>query len=92
MTRAAKRRKPKVRSSVHVRKKKISVALSALAFIALILGTGPALPGPTYVLLTPSRTAQCEQCPRRGLTGYDIAYFDGTTQLIVSGRPIKTLR
>jgi len=63
--------------------KKISVALSALAFIALILGTGPALAGPTYVLLTTIPVPPSASNVQGGVfTGYDIAYFDGTTQLM----------
>ncbi len=64
--------------------KKISVAFSTLVFLALVLGTGPALADPLYHLLTtiavPSNPAGNVQ--GGAFTGYDIAYFDGTTQLM----------
>src|SRR5712692_261461 len=64
--------------------KKISVAFSTVVFLALVLGTGPALADPLYHLLTtiavPSNPAGNVQ--GGAFTGYDIAYFDGTTQLM----------
>jgi hypothetical protein len=64
--------------------KKISVAFSTLVFLAVVFGTGPALADPLYHLLTtiavPSNPAGNVQ--GGAFTGYDIAYFDGTTQLM----------
>ncbi len=63
--------------------KKISVAFPAVVFLALILGTGPALAGPTYVLFT---TIPVPPSPDNNVAGakftlYDISFFDANTQL-----------
>jgi hypothetical protein len=63
--------------------KKISVAFPTLVFIALIFGSGPALAGPTYVLLTTIPVPRsAENSVGGSFTTYDIAFFDGTTQLM----------
>jgi hypothetical protein len=63
--------------------KKISVALSTLVFLAVVFGSGPALAGPTYVLLTTIPVPGSADNAQGGVfTTYDIAFFDGTTQLL----------
>ena len=67
-----------------MRRTTIALASSALCLLNLSLGTGPALADPLYHLLTtipvPSNPAGNVQ--GGAFTGYDIAYFDGTTQLM----------
>jgi hypothetical protein len=66
-----------------MRGKKVSVAFSALIVLALILGTGPALADPLYHLFTTIPVPSSANNVQGGVfTGYDIAYFDGTTQLM----------
>src|SRR5712692_6237021 len=63
--------------------KKISVAFSTLVFLAVIFGSGPALAGPTYVLLTTIPVPPSADNGQSGaFTTYDIAFVDGTTQLL----------
>jgi hypothetical protein len=63
--------------------KKISVAFPALLWLGLILGVGPALAGPTYVLLTtiPVPATPDNNVPGGKFTAYDISFFDANTQL-----------
>src|SRR6266851_4007130 len=63
--------------------KKISVAFPAVVFLALILGTGPALAGPTYVLFTtiPVPPSPDNNVAGAKFTAYDISFFDANTQL-----------
>jgi hypothetical protein len=63
--------------------KKISAAFSALVLLALIFGAGPALAAPVYVLVTTIPVPpSLENSVGGAFTTYDIAYFDGTTQLM----------
>src|SRR6266446_8422349 len=57
---------------------------SVLCILTMGLGTSPAHAGPTYVLLTTIPVPPSAQNSIAGgkFTGYDIAYFDGTTQLM----------
>ena len=63
--------------------KKISVAFSTFVFLAVVLGSGPALAAPTYFLLTTIPVpASADNAQGGAFTTYDIAFFDGTTQLL----------
>src|SRR5712692_11687900 len=63
--------------------KKFSIGFLTLIFLALVLGSGPALAGPTYVLLTTIPVpASGDNTQNGAFTAYDIAFFDGTTQLM----------
>jgi PEP-CTERM motif len=67
-----------------MRRTTIAVVSSVLCLLTLTLGAGRALADPLYHLLTtipvPSNPAGNVQ--GGAFTGYDIAYFDGTTQLM----------
>src|SRR5713226_10003451 len=63
--------------------KKFSIGFLTLIFLALGLTPGPALAGPVYVLLTTIPVpASADNVQGGAFTGYDIAYFDGNTQLM----------
>ncbi len=68
-----------------MRRTTIALTSSALCLLNLSLGTGPALADPLYHLLTtipvPS-SGPPGNVQGGAFTGYDIAYFDGTTQLM----------
>ncbi len=61
----------------------MALVSSVLFVLTLRLGTGPALAGPIYQLLTTIPVPSSADNVQGGVfTGYDIAYFDGTTQLM----------
>src|SRR5713101_3762522 len=61
----------------------MALVSSVLFVLTLRLGTGPALAGPMYQLLTTIPVPSSADNVQGGVfTGYDIAYFDGTTQLM----------
>src|SRR5713101_3328248 len=61
----------------------MALVSSVLFVLTLRLGTGPALAGPMYQLLTTIPVPSSADNVQGGVfTGYDIAYFDGTPQLM----------
>ncbi len=68
-----------------MRRTTIALVSSVLCLLTFTLGTGPALADPLYHLLTtipvPS-SGPPGNVQGGAFTGYDIAYFDGTTQLM----------
>ena len=73
-----------------MRRTTITLVTSVLCLLTLTLGTGPALADPLYHLLTtipvppspPPPNPPPNNVQGGAFTGYDIAYFDGTTQLM----------
>jgi hypothetical protein len=66
-----------------MRRKMIALVSSVVFILALGLATGPAVAGPVYVLLTTiAIPASADNAQGGAFTTYDIAYFDGNTQLM----------
>ena len=64
-------------------RKTIALVSSVVFLLALGLTPGPALAGPLYVLLTTIPVpASADNAQGGAFTGYDIAWFDGNTQLM----------
>src|SRR6266446_2786019 len=67
-----------------MRRTTTGIISSVLCILTMGLGTSPAHAGPTYVLLTTIPVPPSAQNSIAGgkFTTYDIAFFDGTTQLL----------